>query len=150
MLRIIAIGLVIMACFLSALSAQELRAEQNPQVILFHVTSVQHADGANACSAGACSAIKYTIEGYAEMRYDAAMTEYVLTCDEYIVRKPHPHRNNICARVHAGNTYTVELLSDSVSFPYSRLNKDFEANYSIVSERETGGDAALLISRNGR
>ena len=49
---------------------------------------------------------------------------------------PLPHRDNICARFHAGKAYTAQLLSDSVSFPYSGLNKDFETDYNIVSERE--------------
>lgn len=148
MLKSFAIVLAMSACTLAAISAQE--PHQNSKTMVFHVTSVQFADDTSACKSGMCSAVKYTIEGYAEIDHNVSVNEYVLTCDEFAASRPHPHRNNICARVHAGSAYVVELLSNSVAFPYSRLNKDFEANYSIVSEKETSRGTEQLLSQNNR
>ena len=119
---------------LSNLSAQ--RPEQKSRVILFHVTSVQRVDDSSGCKASECSVVKYRVEGYAEGDQENASTSYVLSCDELFYERPHPHRNNICARFHAGSAYTAQLMSDSISFPTSGLNKAFETDYSIVSEKE--------------
>ena len=148
MLKSIAIALVMSACNLAVISAQE--PQQNTKTIVFHVTSVQKVDDTSACKSGMCSAVKYTIEGYAEIERNVSVNEYVLTCDEFAASRPHPHRNNICARVHAGSAYVVELLSNSVAFPYSRLNKEFEANYSIVSEKEASRGMEQLLSQNNQ
>jgi hypothetical protein len=148
MLKTVAIALVMSGCTLAMLSAQE--PQQNTKTMVFHVTSVQQVDGTSACKSGMCSAVKYTIEGYAEIEHNVSVTEYVITCDEFAVSHPHPHRNNICARVHAGSAYVVELLSNSVAFPYSRLNKEFEANYSIVSEKEASRGTDQLLSQNNQ
>jgi hypothetical protein len=132
--KIIAAGIVMMACSLSVLYAQE--QEWKPKMILFHVTSVQRVDDPVACKSGKCNLVKYKVEGYADPQNNGTATEYVITCDEHVTSHPLPHRDNICARFHAGNAYTAQLLSDSVSFPYSGLNKDFETDYAIVSEKE--------------
>ena len=134
MSKIIAFVVVIMACSLSTLRAQV--QEWKPKMILFHVTSVQRADDPVACKSGKCNVVRYKVEGYADIQQGATTTEYVITCDEHVTSRPLPHRDNVCARFHAGNAYTAQLLSDSVSFPYSMLNKDFETDYNIVSERE--------------
>jgi len=112
--------------------AQELKSN----VIFFHVTSVQHADNSAACQTESCSAMKYTIEGFVSVSQAATKTQYVITCDEFKNNRPFPHRNNICARFHAGEVYTAEVRSDRVSFPHSKLNKAFETDYRIVSEKE--------------
>jgi hypothetical protein len=148
MKKLIAVGAVLMACSFSLLGAQDLQPKS--QTVVFHVTAVHHTDEASVCKSGLCSTTKYTIEGFAEMEHNVSVTEYVLTCDEFAASLPHPHRNNICARLHAGNAYQVELLSDSVSFPFSRLNKDFEANYRIMSEREAARGMEQLLSQNNR
>lgn len=78
----------------------------------------------------------YTIEGFVSVSQVATNTQYVITCDEFKSNRPFPHRNNICARFHAGEVYTAEMQSDRVSFPNSRLNKAFETDYRIVAEKE--------------
>jgi hypothetical protein len=148
MIRLVTIGAVLFACSLSLLSAQNLQPAT--RTVVFHVTSVRQTNEASPCNFGTCNTDKYTIEGFAELNGNVSVAEYVLTCDEVSASLPHPHRNNICARVHAGKAYEVQLLSNSVSFPYSRLNKDFEANYNIVSEKESGRGAEVLLSQNGR
>jgi hypothetical protein len=80
--------------------------------------------------------MKYTVEGYVDIQHGVTKTEYVITCNELIYEFPRPHRGNICARFHAGNAYAAHLQSDSIEFPSSMLNKDFETDYSIVSEKE--------------
>jgi hypothetical protein len=134
MSKIIALGIVMVACNLPGLRVQA--QDLKPRAVLFHVTSVQHADDNTACKMDKCSAIKYTVEGYVEAQQPGTTTQYVISCDEYVYVRPRPHRNNICARFHAGKTYTAELESESISFPHSMLNKDFETDYSIVAERE--------------
>jgi len=125
---------VMIACGLQTLGAQN--QERKPKVVTFHVTSVERADNPAACKTEMCSVVKYKVEGFVNAEPDSIATKYAITCDEYYSDRPHPHRNNICARFHAGNAYTAYLFSDSISFPFSGLNKDFETDYSIVSEME--------------
>ena len=134
MSKIVALGIVMIACSLPGLSAQA--QDSKPRVILFHVTSVQHADDSAACRVHTCSAVRYTVEGYVELQQTGTTTQYVITCDEFMNVRPHPHRDNICARFHAGKTYTAQLQSETISFPHSMLNKDFETDYSIAAEKE--------------
>lgn len=134
MSKIIALGIVMMACYLPGLTAQT--QDWKTRIILFHVTAVQHADNTAACKVDTCSSVRYTVEGYIETQQSATTTQYVITCDEFMNDRPHPHRDNICARFHAGKTYAAQLQSERISFPHSMLNKDFETDYSIVSERE--------------
>ena len=148
MKKIIAVGIVLMVCSFSVLRAQDLQPKS--QTAVFHVNAVRQTEKASVCKLGQCSQTTYTIEGFAEIAPNVSVTEYVLTCDEFAASLPHPHRNNICARLHAGSAYEVELLSDSVSFTFSRLNKDFEANYRILSEKETTRGMEQLISQNNR
>ncbi len=133
MRKVISLTIVMAACILPGLSAQA--QEQRAKVILFHVTSVQRADNSAACKSATCSSVKYTVSGYADVENAATKTEYVITCDEFMNDRPHPHRDNICARFHAGKAYMAQLQSDVISFPHSMLNKDFETDYSIMSER---------------
>lgn len=128
------VALLMVTFALSNLGAQV--PEQKSKVILFHVTSVQHIDDSASCKGGECSVVKYRVEGYADGNQETTTTSYVITCDELFYQRPHPHRNNICARFHAGSAYTAQLMSDSISFPYSGLNKAFETDYSIVAEKE--------------
>ena len=109
--------------------------ESKSDVILFHVTSVQRADNSAACETESCSAMKYTVEGFVSIDDVATKTEYVITCNEFKSDHPFPHRDNICARFHAGEVYTAQLQSDRISFPNSRLNKAFETDYRIVAEK---------------
>ena len=105
-------------------------------VISFHVTSVQRADNPAACQTESCSAMKYTIEGFVSVSHVATKTQYVIACNEFKNDRPFPHRDNICARFHAGEVYTAELQSDRISFPHSMLNKAFETDYRIMAEKE--------------
>ena len=134
MSKIFAVATVMIAFGLQALAAQE--PEQKPKVVTFHVTSVERVDNSAACKAEACSAVKYKVEGFADVEGNSVSTQYVLSCDEVYFDRPYPHRNNICARFHAGKAYTAYLNSDSISFPFSGLNKSFETDYSIVAEKE--------------
>jgi hypothetical protein len=131
-IAVIWIALVLLSLSASNAAAQEMK----PKEILFHVTSVQRVDSAVECKAGNCSVVKYTVEGFADGQHDPMTTQYVITCDEHMADRPSPHRNNICARFHAGEAYMAQVQSDVVSFPFSRLNKAFETDYNIVSEKE--------------
>ena len=127
-------AVVVIALNLGGVITQAQESKSN--VILFHVTSVQRTDNSAACQTESCSAMKYTIEGFVSVSQVATKTQYVITCDEFKSNRPFPHRNNICARFHAGEVYTAEMQSDRVSFPNSRLNKAFETDYRIVAEKE--------------
>jgi len=134
MSRIMAVAALMIACGLQTLSAQD--QERAPKSVVFHVTSVERVDNSAACKSEMCSALRYRVEGFVNAEPDATATQYVITCDEYYLERPHPHRDNICARFHAGNAYSALLQSDRISFPFSGLNKSFETDYSIVSEKE--------------
>ena len=134
MSKVIAVAIVMITCGLQTLGAQD--QERIPKSVIFHVTSVERVDNSAACKSEMCSAVRYKVEGYVNAEPDATATQYVITCDEFYFDRPHPHRDNICARFHAGNAYTALLQSDRVSFPFSGLNKSFETDYSIVSEKE--------------
>ena len=134
MFKIIAVAIVMITCGLQTLGAQE--EARKPIDVIFHVTSVERVDNSAACKSDACSAVTYKVEGYADAELAPVSTKYVITCDEIYFDRPRPHRNNICARFHVGNAYTAQLLSDRISFPFSGLNKSFETDYSIVSEKE--------------
>jgi hypothetical protein len=130
----VAVAIVMIACGLQTLGAQD--QDRKPKVVTFHVTSVERADNSTACKSDTCNVVKYKVEGYVNSEPNPVATRYVITCDEYYSDRPHPHRNNICARFHAGNAYTANLFSDIVSFPFSGLNKTFETDYSILSEKQ--------------
>ena len=134
MSKIFAVATVMIAFGLQALVAQE--PEQKPKVVTFHVTSVERVDNSVDCKSEACSAVQYKVEGFANVEDSSVSTHYVLRCEEIYFDRPYPHRNNICARFHAGKAYTAYLNSDSISFPYSGLNKSFETDYSILAEKE--------------
>ena len=134
MSRIIAVAIVMIACGLQTLGAQD--QARKPIVVVFHVTSVERVDNSAACKSGACTALRYKVEGYTDAEPGPLSTHYVISCDEFYSDRPVPHRNNICARFHAGSAYTANLLSDIVSFPFSGLNKSFETDYRIVSEKQ--------------
>lgn len=134
MSKFIAVASVMIICGLVNPGAQA--QGQKPKTILFHVTAVQRVDDSAPCKAAECSVVRYRVEGYADADRDAITTSYVITCDELFYERPRPHRSNICARFHAGSAYTAELSSDSISFPHSGLNKAFETDYAIVSEKE--------------
>ena len=110
--------------------------ESKSNVILFHVTSVQRTDNPAACETESCSAMKYTVEGFVSVSDTATKTQYVITCNEFKNDHPFPHRDNICARFHAGEVYTAQVQSDRISFPNSMLNKAFETDYRIMAEKE--------------
>ncbi len=132
--KILTLAFVMIAFGVSVASAQT--QQFRSKSILLHVTSVERSHGSVACKSGSCSSMKYTVEAFADARRGATKTEYVITCNELMYDQPQPHRDNICARFHAGNVYSAHLQSDSISFPHSMLNKDFETDYRIVSEKE--------------
>jgi hypothetical protein len=138
MSKFIAVAIVMIACGMQTLGAQD--QARKPIVVIFHVTSVDRVDNSAACKSEMCSALRYKVEGYTDAEPGPMSTHYVITCDEFYSGQPVPHRDNICARFHVGNVYTAYLLSDIVSFPFSGLNKSFETDYRIVSEKQMPRD----------
>jgi hypothetical protein len=58
--------------------------------ITCHVTAVRFEDAHDWCTTGECSAVRFTIEGF------AGETEYVLDCVEVLVQNPSPHYTIVC------------------------------------------------------
>src|SRR5665213_3559837 len=77
--------------------------------INFHVTSVRYEDDPSACPIAACSAKKFTVEGYADGATGIRIA-YVLTCDELVAFKPTTHVAISCGSVHANNDYDARLF----------------------------------------
>jgi hypothetical protein len=108
---------------------------------VLHVTAVQaQEDPAGYCETGACSAKKFTVEGYVKAA-EGKSTKYVLSCVELLPRD-WMARYAACARVRANKDYSVTIAPDWVDFdthePYStveRPNYILQA-HTIVSERE--------------
>jgi hypothetical protein len=126
----------------------------NIPATLFYVTSVGHSTNPAECEARPCTAITYRVEGYIKSQQDERIVDLVLTCNEHTAIKPAPHRLDICARVHAGKSYMIDLQSETVSFLHSGLNKAFEVDYKIESEKETpgiaGSQAANAMAKQAR
>jgi hypothetical protein len=114
----------------------------NGTKIVFHVTAVSQKEDPIVCDTGECSAMKFTIEGYAGGEQAGYQIEYVLTCDEYLAYKPTPHLSTSCSRLHANNSYLARLYDDSISFwpDIKDAGKDSQSPmrilYRIVSEKE--------------
>ncbi len=132
--------LAIAALVVLTLRGQALGQDDKGTPIVFHVTAVRSEDAKDWCTTGECSATRYTVEGYSDVKGDSGFVEYVLDCVETLVEKPSPHYTAVCGRVHAHNDYQAKLWSDSIFFgdetkPPSS-NGVFLVAYHIVSERE--------------
>lgn len=133
MAKRIAIILALLACRCFAQEAGE--------KIVFHVTSVGSADATDYCTTGECSAIRFTVEGYANLKSNSGVTEYVLDCVEVVTTKSPIHWTSVCAHVHASSDYDAKLYSQSVDFfPEEKGSSSTDAPmkllYSIKSEKE--------------
>ena len=120
------------------LSEQSLGQEKGTP-ITFHVTAVRSEEARDWCTNAECSAIRYTVEGYSDVKSDSSLIEYVLDCVQVMVPKPSPHFTIVCAQVHAHNDYDATLWSNAISFsPPKPQSPDapMAAAYQIVSERE--------------
>lgn len=121
-------------CFLHAQGVKGVKA-------VFHVTAIQMQDHPPGyCDTGACSAKKFTVEGYVDTSDETKSIEYVLTCVELL---PHDltARYAACARVRANNRYSVTIASDWIQFDtHEEYSSEERPNYlfrahDIVSER---------------
>jgi hypothetical protein len=114
--------------------------QESGQKITFHVTAVRSEEAHDYCTTGDCSATRFTVEGYSDVKGDSILTEYVLECIEVIASRPTPHRTNVCGRVHAHNDYEAKLWSDSIFFGDETKPPSSEdlitVAYRIVSEKE--------------
>lgn len=109
--------------------------------IVFHVTSVQSAEATDYCTTGECSATRFTVEGYTNLKSNSGVTEYVLDCVEVVTTKSPIHWTSVCAHVHASNDYDAKLYSQSVDFygegkGSSSTDAPIRLLYSIKSEKE--------------
>ena len=108
--------------------------------ITFHVSAVRSEEAHDWCTSGECSATRYTVEGYSDVKGDSVLTEYLLECIEVMASKPRPHLTNVCGRVHAHNDYEAQLWSDSIFFGDETKPQSSEGvvtvGYHIVSEKE--------------
>jgi hypothetical protein len=131
------IFVIAVLCGLS-LSQQSLGQEKSTP-ITFHVTAVRTEEAHDWCTNAECSATRYTVEGYSDIKGDSSLVEYVLDCVQVMVPKPSPHFTVVCAQVHAHNDYDAELWSNAIFFgqpkPQSSDGPMFAA-YQIVSEKE--------------
>ena len=110
-----------------------------PIAISLHITSVHQEDDSTACgNIAACSATKFTVEGYADDANTSSRTVYVLTCDQLIAFKPTTRIAVSCGSVHANNDYEVRVFDASISFwPVGKYTPPpHRGLYSIVSEKE--------------
>ena len=113
--------------------------QESGQRIMFHVTAVRSEQAHDWCTTGDCSATRFTVEGYADVKGDSTLTEYVLECVETLVQKPSPHFTAVCDRLHAHNDYEARLLSDAIAFSETKSPTPEGAivpAYRIVSEKE--------------
>jgi hypothetical protein len=137
MRRPVIVALLMLASSLLPLSEQLLGQEQSAQKITFHVTAVRLEEMRDSCPSDVCSATKFTVEGYSDVKGDSHSTEYVLECDEILAYKPSPHVTVQCVRLHANHDYEASLWSASIAFSTTSPSKDaIVANYNIVSEKE--------------
>jgi len=134
MKRIFALAVIL------GLSLGRILGQENGQKIMFHVTAVRSEEAHDWCTTGECSAMRYTVEGYSDVKGDSTPTECVLECVEVIASKPKPHLTNVCGRVHAHNDYEAQLWSDSIFFGDETKPQSSEGvvtvGYHIVSEKE--------------
>ncbi len=120
------------------LCAQQSSTDGDSVLIVFHVTSVKRDVPPDWCTTGACSATRFTVEGYAKVPGDAHFTEYTLTCVETIALSPQGG-TNICPRVRANGSYNARLLADAIDFidkTPRAPDAPMEAEFEIRSERE--------------
>jgi len=130
-IAIIVVALLACRCF----------AQETGEKIVFHVTSVQSAEATDYCTTGQCSATRFTVEGYTNLKGNSGVTEYVLDCVEVVTTKSPIHWTNVCAHVHASSDYDAKLYSQSVDFygeekGSSSTDAPIRVLYGIKSEKE--------------
>ncbi len=130
------IALLMIASSLLPLSELLLGQEQSPQKIIFHVTAVSSGEARDWCTTGKCSARRFTVEGYSNVKGDPNLTEYVLEGVEVIANDPKPHFTHQCVRLHANSDYKASLFDDSIAFSTTSSSGQFVPDYNIVSEKE--------------
>ncbi len=106
--------------------------------ITFHVTAVRTEEARDWCTTGECSATRYTVEGYSDVKGDSSIVEYVLDCVQVMAQKPSPHFTVVCVQVHAHNDYDAELWSNAIFLGDAKPQSDGPtlSAYTIVSEKE--------------
>ncbi|SRR5260370_23819287 len=124
-----------------ALLACRCVAQDAGEKIVFHVTSVQSAEAKDYCTSGECTATRFTVEGYVNLKSNSGVTEYVLDCVEVVTTKSPIHQTSVCAHVHASNDYDAKVYSQSVDFfiaekESSSTDAPMKWLYSIKSEKE--------------
>ncbi len=115
-------------------------AQDKGEKIVFHVTSVRSEDATDYCTTGKCSATRFTVEGYSDVKGRPTVTEYVLECVETLVTETPVHYTVVCDRVHANNDYDATLYADNIMFGEPKKYSGegpLTAVYSIKSEKET-------------
>ena len=138
MRKVLFVALLILASSMLPLSERSLGQEQSAQKITFHVTAVRSEETQDYCTSGNCSATRFTVEGYSDVKGDSTLTEYVLDCVEIMAYKPSLHFTVVCARLHANNDYDARLSSDTIAFGEGEKTPSgaLVADYRIVSEKE--------------
>jgi hypothetical protein len=106
--------------------------------ITFHVSAVRSEEAHDWCMTGECNATRFTVEGYADVKGDSSLVEYVLDCVQIMAHKPSPHFTVVCVQVHAHNDYDAKLYSNAILFGDATTQSDgpMLAGYQIVSEKE--------------
>jgi hypothetical protein len=109
-----------------------------PKKIVFHVTAVHSEEATDWCTTGECSATRFTVEGYSDVKGDPAVTEYVLECVQTHVYKPTPRYTAVCQRVHAHSDYAAKLYATVIQFEEEKPQASGPAVvlYEIKSEKE--------------
>lgn len=123
-----------------ALSQRSLGQGQSDQKkIVFHVTAVRSEEAHDWCTNGECTATRFTVEGYSDVKGDSTVTEYVLECVEVLAYTPSPHNTNVCQRVHARYDYDAILYATAIWFEESTPRSPgtpVVVLYGIKSEKE--------------
>jgi len=101
-----------------------------------HVTSVRQAEAEDYCQTNECSATRFTVEGYVDVKGDPDAVEYALECVETWAMKPKPHVTGSCIKVHAHNDYLVKVFPEAVFFEHEGNVEGIELGYKILSEKE--------------
>jgi hypothetical protein len=112
---------------------------QNTTQVLFQVTSVRSQEAKDYCEAGKCSATRFTVEGYVDVKGHVDAVEYVLECVELIENEPKPYLAIVCSHVHAHEDYAVKIGDTYISFSEAVQKSKSEpiySSYAIVKEKE--------------
>jgi hypothetical protein len=107
--------------------------------IVFHVTAVRSEEAHDWCTSGECSATRFTVEGYSDVKGSSTATEYVLECVEVMTYVPPAHNTTVCQRVHAHYDYDAILYATAINFADTTEHAPINpvvVLYEIKSEKE--------------